>query len=219
MKSIKVLGPALVAALMAISLVTTSAALAESTALCTADENPCAVAHQVGEVQVASVGNAKLLTSVGTIECKASFSGKISTKLASPLVISGNFTYTECKASGLGSCTAEEENGPSEIKVLKDGHEEAKVTGEGLVHLVCSGFIDCSYNGTGLIGTGKGPLLSTQKNGEVTLSEQTTTKEAGGFLCPKTAKLDLTMTPVGEEKTLLVECKEVVDSPKVYIVG
>jgi len=210
---------ALMVALMATALTAAPAAMAESTALCTADENPCAAANQVGEVQVTSVGNAKLLTSVGTIECEASFSGKISTKLASPLVISGNFSYINCKASGLGSCTATEENSPAEIKVLKEGHEKAKVTGEGLVHLVCSGFIDCSYNGLNLVGTGKGPLLSTQANGEVTLSEQSTTKETGGFLCPKTAKLDITMTPVGEEKTLTVGCEEVVDSPKVYITG
>jgi len=187
------IGLAALTALMAMAFVGASSAMAESTALCTADESPCASANQVSHVHETSVGKAKLLSSVGTTECNVLFLGDISTTLASPLVISGSFTYTNCELGG-SSCTATEESAPSEIKVLKEGHETAKVTGEGLVHLVCSGFIDCSYNGTGLVGTGKGTLLSTQANGEVTLSEQSTTKETGGFLCPKTAKLDITTT-------------------------
>lgn len=218
-KSIKILCGGMLAALTAMAFLSASA-MAESTALCKVDQSPCEAANQIAEVHVTSVGKAKLLTSLTTIECEALFSGMISTKLASPLVISGNFTYTSCK-SGFGSCTATEENGPSEIRVLKEGHETAKVTGEGLVHLKCGTSLDCIYNGIGLTGTGKGPLLSaaSNPNGEVTLSEATTTKEIGGFLCPKTSKLDLTMTPAGEEKTLTVGCEEVVDSPKVYITG
>jgi hypothetical protein len=89
-----------------------------------------------------------------------------------------------------------EENGPTEINVLKEGHETAKVTGEGLVYVNCKGFIDCSYNGVGLVGAAKGPLLASQENGEVSLQDQTANKETGGFLCPKTAKLDITITPL-----------------------
>jgi hypothetical protein len=107
------------------------------------------------------------------------------------LVISGAFSYSNCN----NSCVVTEENSPAEILILKEGHETAKVTGEGLVHVNCSGFINCRYNGVGLKGTGKGPLLSTQANGEVSLSEQTTNKESGS-LCPSTAKLDITTTPL-----------------------
>jgi hypothetical protein len=112
-------------------------------------------------------------------------------------VIDGTFTYTNCTFAG-SSCTATEENGPAEILILKEGHETGKVTYELLIHLVCGSSIDCSYNGTGLVGTAKGPLLSAQTpdNGEVSLSEQSLTKETGGFLCPKTTKLDITTSPL-----------------------
>ena len=194
MKAIKMIGLAALMALMAMAFVGATSAMAENTALCSADENPCAEKNEIESVHETSVGTAKLLSSVGTTECNVLFSNT-ETELGAPLILTGNFTYTNCELGG-SSCTATEEKGPAEIEVLKEGHETAKVTGKGLVHLVCSGFIDCSYNGTGLVGTAKGPLLSTQKNGEVTLSEQSTTKEAGGFLCPKTAKLDITTTPL-----------------------
>jgi len=125
-------------------------------------------------------------------ECDTLFLGDAVAALATPLTIKGNFTYSNCNHE----CVAKEENGPTEIKVLKTGHETAEVTGEGLVHVTCPGLINCSYNGAGLKGVGKGPLLSTQANGEVTLSEQSTNKETGGFLCPKTAKLDITTSPL-----------------------
>jgi len=191
------IGLAALTALMAMAFVGASSAMAESTALCSADESPCKEANVVTHVHETSVGKAKLLSSVGTTECNVLFLGDTTEAMeeGAALGVIGSFTYTNCELGG-GSCTATEENSPAEIAVLKEGHETAKVTGEGLVHLVCSGFIDCSYNGVGLVGTGKGPLLSTQANGEVTLSEQSTNKETGGFLCPKTAKLDITTTPL-----------------------
>jgi hypothetical protein len=193
-KAIKMIGLAALMALLAMAFVGATSAMAEKTALCTADEATCSEAHLQKTIHETSVGKAKLLTSIGTTECNVLYSGHVGNEGA-PLKISGSFTYTNCVLGG-SSCTATEENGPTTISVLKEGHETASVTGEGLVHVVCSGFIDCSYNGTGLKGTAKGPLLSTQTNGEVTLSEQSTTKEAGGFLCPKTAKLDITTTPL-----------------------
>jgi len=201
MKTIKMIGLAALTALTALTAMAfagVGSAMAESAALCKVDESPCSAANLITSAHEASVGKAKLLSSVGTTECNVLFASSETveaTEVGAPLVISGSFTYTNCELGG-SSCTATEESGPSQIKVFKTGHETAEVTGEGLVHVVCSGFIDCSYNGTGLKGTGKGPLLSTQKNGEVTLSEQSTTKEAGGFLCAKTAKLDITTTPL-----------------------
>lgn len=112
-----------------------------------------------------------------------------------PVVIEGNFTFTNCTLGG-SSCTATEENGPAQIKILKEGHETAKVTGEWLVHIVAGSTIDCSYVGAGIVGTKKGPLLSTQPNGETGVFDQTLTKETGGFLCPKTAKLDIVLSPL-----------------------
>src|SRR4051794_21522252 len=190
MKAIKMIGLTALTALLAMAFVGASSAMAESTALCSVDENPCLLANQLGSVHETSVGKVKFLTSIATVECNVLFSGTIATKLANPLVISGSFTYTNCSLGG-SSCTFTEENSPAEIKVLKEGHETAKVTFEFLVHVSCAGFIDCTYNGVGLIATAKGPLLSAQTpdNGEASLQEQSLNKVAGGFLCPKTAKL------------------------------
>jgi RHS repeat-associated protein len=179
------------AALVAMAFV--GATSASATELCNTNTTPCgSLTTSVHEV---SVGKAKLLTSLGNVECNTLFSSTKIGKAGTVQTIEGNFTYSSCERSG-SSCTATEENGPSEIKVEKTAAETAKVTGEGLVHLVCGSAIDCSYNGVNLIGTGKGPFLSIQENGEVTISEQSMTKEVGGFLCPKTAKLDITVSPL-----------------------
>jgi hypothetical protein len=106
-------------------------------------------------------------------------------------VIHGHFTYTEC-----GSCTVEEVSAESLIEVLKEGHETSKVTGNGKVFVDCGTFLECEYDGAGLKGTGKGPLLSTETNGSVTLSNQVTHKAGGGFFCPAEAKLDIATTPL-----------------------
>jgi hypothetical protein len=203
-KAIKMIGLAALMALMAMAFVGATSAIAAETSLCTVDETPCAAANQKSSVTETSVGKAVLLTSVGNTECNVTYEGSMSKNkegkfitLAPSLTLIGGFTYKNCVLGG-SSCTATEENGPTTIKVenisTETLKETTKVTGEGLVHVVCSGFIDCSYNGTGLVGTGKGALVSTQVNGEVTLKEQSTTKETGGFLCPKTAKLDITTT-------------------------
>jgi hypothetical protein len=201
-KSIKAIGLVALAALMAMAFAGASSALAESTQLCGHDGTPCEAIHHIHET---SVGKAKLLTSIGTTECTALYLGDVSSFGATATVV-GNFTYSGCTLGG-SNCTATEENGPSTIKVEKTGAETTKVTGEGLVHLVCGSSIDCSYTGTGLIGTGKGALksLETNPNGEVTLSEQKTTKEAGGFLCPKESKLDITTTPLSKTYILATE--------------
>jgi RHS repeat-associated protein len=190
-RSCKLFGLTALAALMAVAFIGPTSAGA--TALCKVDEEPCAAGNLVTSVHEASVGKAKLLTSLGTAECNVSFATTKVGAPANPQKLEATFTYTNC-TMGSSSCTFSEENGPAQILVTKEGHETAKVTGERLAHLVCS-FIDCSYNGIGLVGTAKGPLLASQANGEVTLTGQTLTKEAGGFLCPKTSVLDITTTP------------------------
>jgi hypothetical protein len=194
MKAIKMIGLIALVALTATAFAGATSAMAESTVACSVDENPCAKGNVITHVHGTSVGKGKFLTSLGTIECNALALGDVIEE-GSPLVLRGASTFTNCTFGG-SSCTVTEENGPSESKVLKEGHETTKVTGEGLVHVVCGSSIDCSYNGTGLVGLGKGPLLSTQTNGEVSISEQATTKETGGFLCPKSAKIDGTATPL-----------------------
>jgi hypothetical protein len=191
-KAIKMLGLIVLTALIATAFGGVTSAIAESTALCKVDENPCVEVNQIAAVHEVSVGKAKVLTSAGTIECDVLFSG-LATRLANPVVVSGGFTWTNC-ALGVTSCTLKELNGPSELNVLREGPETAKVTYEYLVDIACSPYFNCSYVGTGL-GTAKGPLLSTQANGDITLSRQALTKEAG-VLCPTNPTLDIITTPL-----------------------
>jgi hypothetical protein len=212
-KSLKMLGLAALAALMAMALVGASSAMAESTGLCSVDQEPCEEKNEITHVHETTLAGEKatLLSSAGNVTCTVLFLGDTIPTTATPLIIEGKFTYTECERSG-SSCEVKEENGPVEIEVLKEGHETAKVTGKGEVNVHCGFFINCTYNGEGLKGTAKGPLLSTETNGEVSLSEQTT-KKVKGSLCPETAKLDITTTPLAATyigaSPLLHACVEV----------
>jgi hypothetical protein len=203
MNRIKMLGLAVFAALMAMAFLGASSAIAEETQLCKTDESPCKEANVVKHVHEETLAGAKakLLSSLGTVECKALFLGD-SLGLGAPLVIHGTFSYSECKR-GSENCTATEVNPDSLIQLLGEGHETAKVTGEGEVNVHCGFFINCTYNGEGLTATAKGPLLSTEANpnGEATISEQSLKRITG--LCPETGKLDIATTPL--EKTYIVE--------------
>jgi hypothetical protein len=198
MKPIRMLGLAALAALMAMAFAGASMAMAGSTVLC--DEDPassehavCPSGHLVTHVHetTLSAHKATVLSSLINVECDVLFLGDAVEKESTSLAIEGNFTYTNCG----GSCTVTEENGPAQIKILKEGHEKSDVAYEYQAHVVCGSFINCKYNGEGLKGTGKGPLLSTETNGEVSLQEQTLHKVSGVF-CPKTAKIDIVLTPL-----------------------
>src|SRR6185295_19442845 len=178
--------------LLAMAFLGASPSMAD-TALCTADESPCTGSHIATHLHETSVGKTKLLTSPVNIECNVLFLGDTVEGTKAPLVIKGNFTYSSCGAF----CTVVEENGPSELKASKVGHETASVTGEVLVHVKCGGFINCNYAFEGLEGTAKGPLLSAKETGDITFPEQEVTIE-GGTLCPEEeAALDTaTFTPL-----------------------
>ncbi|HEX3324209.1 MAG TPA: hypothetical protein VHR65_03595 [Solirubrobacterales bacterium] len=199
MRLIKMFGLAALAALMAMALVGASSAMAESTALCKEDAvllsgEICPSGKLITHVHETTVAGAKAkLLSTITVECDVLFLGDVTSanSLGAPLVISGNFTYTNC-----GSCEVEERSEHSTIEVLKLGHELADVTGEGKVFVDCGSFLECEYDGERLIGHALGPLLSTHANGDVTLEEQVTHKTGGGFFCPAEAKLDILTTPL-----------------------
>lgn len=196
-KSIKMVGLAALAALMAMAFVGVSSAMAESTALCKADESPCSAGNQVSHVHETTLtGNlATLLNSVGNVTCDVLFLGDTSGgNLGTPLVLSGNFTYTSCKR-GSENCTFTEVNGPATIRVLKTAAETAALTGEWEWTWKCGIFINCTYNSEGLEATVKGPLTSSETNGSASLSEQEMNKVGPG-ICPSVAKLDITTTPL-----------------------
>ena len=163
-----------------------SSAMASNTALCGVDQGICASPNT--HIHETTTVKARFLMSP-EIQCDVLFLGEVGV-LGAPQIIEGNFTYSNC---GSG-CTAIEEGGPSVLEVLKEGHETAKLTGEGEVHVNCFG-INCYYNGMGLWGAGKGPLLSTAANGEVNISGQTVNKVKGIF-CPSEGKLDINTTPL-----------------------
>jgi hypothetical protein len=192
MRVIKRFGPAALSAFLAMVLFSSTAAMAEPAALCMEDTAGC-VALQ--HVHYESVGKGKVLTSIGNIECNILFLADALTAMGLPLRLHPTLTYSNCTLGG-SICSVTEENGPGELTIQKEGHETAKVTATYLVHVVCGTSIDCSFNGASSIGTAKGPLLGTQANGEIAISEASMTKETGGFLCPKTAKLDITTTPL-----------------------
>src|ERR1051326_6518672 len=146
-------------------------AAAEQTTLCQEDAAECA--KPTTSVHLTSVGKAKLLASP-RVECNVLFSSTSVGSSGSPQIIKGHYTYTNC------GCTVREVVGTTAIvEVLKEGHETAKVIGEGEVEVNCFG-ISCTYNGEGLEATAKGPLLSTEANGEINLSEQVVSGE-GSF--------------------------------------
>jgi hypothetical protein len=191
MKSIKMFGLAALAALMAMAFVGATSAMASTTSLCPADtagmaEEPCNITH----VHETSVVKATLLNSLTNVTCNVLFLGDVEAGTSNPLVIKGNFTYSGCN----NFCSVSEENGPSKLKVLRTATELGEVTGEGLVHLNCP-FLNCTYTGTGLNGHALGPLTSSNANGGVIITGQTTTKESGA-VCPETAKLDIETTPL-----------------------
>lgn len=193
MKAVKTLGSFAVLAILAMAFIGPSLAAAENTALCEVDENPCkslvSKVHYTGHIEV--------LTSVMNYDCDALFSGEVF-ELGAPQEVEGNFTYTNCHANENVNCTRTEENGPSVLTFLKEGHESAKGTGTSLVHVVCGAFIDCSYTLAGQVASVIGPLLSKENDGEIKFVSQAMVHEAGGFTCPKTALLDGVFSPLSE---------------------
>jgi RHS repeat-associated protein len=191
MRPQKLFGLAFVLIATSVVSFTASSASAEMTTLCGGDPSGSgcgsAVTH-VHETTLAGV-KAKLLTSIVNVECDVLFLGNTVEPLGEPLFILGNLTYTSC-----GSCTVEETGEGVLVEVLKLGHETADVTGEGEIHVNCSG-LNCYYSEEGLLGTAKGPLLSSETNGQVQILEQKVTKVKGLF-CPSTSKLDITTTPL-----------------------
>jgi hypothetical protein len=189
-KPIKMFGLAVLTALMAMAFVGAGSAMAESTELCAGDPGTgetatCPPGEAVLSFHKVSVGKAQLLASP-EVQCNVLFESTKVGAAGAPQVIEGHFTYTNC------GCTVKEKSGTTaKINVLREGHETASVTGEAEIIVACFG-IECTYKGTGLKGTGKGPLLSTEANGEINLLEQEVTGK--GAFCPSKGKLDIKAT-------------------------
>jgi hypothetical protein len=199
MKPIKMFGLAALVALMAMAFVSISSAMAETTALCSADPGTGSFEKCAGGNLITHVHETqglfelvKVLNNVINVECNVLFLGDtVFESLSSPLVIQGSFTYSSCNSS----CTITEVGGPHFRTILKLGHETADVTDESEMQVKCSLFLNCTYNGEGLKALAKGSLLSFEPRGEVRIERQELHKVGGG-LCPSTAKLDIVTTPL-----------------------
>jgi hypothetical protein len=187
---IKMFGLAALAAVAAMAFVGATSAMAENTTLCESDtaELGCATGTEASHVHFATLSGspALLLSSVVNVKCDALYLGD-SLGLASPLVLHGSFTYSNCETFNSGECKSVVQTSASAlISVLKTAVELGEVTGEAEVLVECVG-IHCKYNGVGLKGHAEGSLGS----GHTVITKQTVNK-VSGFLCPKTATLDIT---------------------------
>jgi hypothetical protein len=192
-KPIKISGLAVLAALMAMAIAGASPAMATSTQLCAVDASPCssAVTH-VHETTLAG-SPMNLLSSLGNVTCDVLFLSTSVGGLRAPQLIEGNFTYTNCKRI-TEVCTVTEIIGPSLHDVLKEGHETASVTVGPTFKVKCGPFINCTFFWE-VTGTAKGPLLSTETNGQVSIIGATPFATSG-ILCPGASELDIVTTPL-----------------------
>src|SRR3954447_14723551 len=194
---------ALLAALMAGALVLPTVAFAEETTLCSEDpvETSCIEENVVEHVHLATGKKAELISpsTSDVIKCDVLFLGDTVEPSGAPLLVDGAFTYANY-ISPYGACTIViEENGPSELEILKEGHETATVIGEGLVRVNCP-FLICRYTGEGLTAEAVGSLLALNEkeeetNGTVSIENQPVHKEGGSF-CSKEALLNIVLEPL-----------------------
>lgn len=188
-KQLTTWGPIAVAVIFVMALFSPSLAMGEGTLLCEADEeSECAspVSHLHTEAD-----DLEVLTSSMDYKCDGLFLGTVG-ELGEPQVIEGSFTYTSCN----NGCERVEENGPAILYFQKTGHESAEGTGESLVHVFCSGFINCRYTLENVTGSILGSLLSSETNGEISFAKSSLSHEAGGLLCPTSGYLDATFVPL-----------------------
>ena len=167
-----------------------ASAMAESTQLCTTDEEPCTTPathlHHTGAVT--------LLSTAGTVGCSALYLGDTNGSLASQQSTKGAFTFSNCLRNGTESCTVteKEEEKPGEIE--REGHE----FGWWHIHIYitwrCGNFINCTYR-LWVWWWWWGPLLSEKANGTLEANEVTLEKSSGLF-CPSTAKFDGELAPL-----------------------
>jgi hypothetical protein len=184
-------GLAALAAVAAMAFMGASSAMAEDTALCEGSDpsgSTCAGATEASHVHFTASVPALLLSSAINVECLSVLFLGDTLALGKPLVIHGNFTYSNCHELNNANvpCTATQVSTSALIEILKNGSETGEVKGTAEVLVECSGFIHCVYNGTGLNGSAEGSLGS----GHTTITKQTVNK-VSGFLCPKTATLDI----------------------------
>jgi hypothetical protein len=189
MRLIKMFGFAALVAIAAMALVGATSAMAESTAICEGSDpgGSTCPGSEASHLHFATSSSepALILSSIVNVACQVLYLGN-TLGLGAPLIIHGNFTYSKCETESGGACTATELSSSALIEFLKNGSEKAEVTYNAEVLVECGALIHCVYNGAGQKWVGVGSL------GTDNMSEtKTTLNKVSGFLCPKTASLDI----------------------------
>lgn len=197
MRFSKMLGLAALAAVAAMAFI--GATSASATTLCKVKENPCAVGNRypagtVIKSQLKAGTTAKLVSSLGTVECTASTSdGKTEEQTAAKLMgVQETLTFTSCKL-GKTACTVTSEHLSYLALVLlltlfpffhilfeaSPGHEEPRA------------LVDCGSKALKCFFGAKETLLEGESGAPATLKAngvEFERKEESGFLCPKESK-------------------------------
>jgi len=183
MKLARLFGLMCVAAMATCALAGPSAAMAETTALCSVEEDPCEESNQIKEISY-EADDLTVLTSVMNYVCDSTFSAAVS-KLGKPQTLEvTKMSYTSCDQG----CTRTVEK-LGTFTVTRTEGEFGEISGSGFeVHVVCGIQINCTYAFNGLNGTIQGPSL-TGDNGHLTFKGALFEK-VKGFLCPESALLD-----------------------------
>lgn len=208
--AIKRLGLIVPAALVVMAFAGTSPATAEWTSLCEEDKavfsgetyvttEECPLEKRIGHVHEATLAGAKakLLTSLINVECNVLYLGdnNVSASLLGVTILTeGHFTYSACN----NSCVVKEPaNKIAEVVILREGHETARTVIRERMEVKCNGLLNCEFSwAEGEEGEAKGPLLSTETNGDVSFNEILPIGVEGA-LCPSgKSKLDIKMTPL-----------------------
>lgn len=184
-------GLAVLAAVTAMAAIGVSAASAETTALCKANETPCSEKNTFpAETKILlSFVEGIFETSLGNITCtEAHGEGKTVNKLGSPLEIK----IESASVEACGSCSVTISS-LGTLLVSKTAANLAEVIVHGVLATAKCAFLNCSYVG-GLV-TMDMSGLSGSTPAMLNASKLAVTKE-GGFLCPekatKTALVNLT---------------------------
>jgi hypothetical protein len=188
------LGVAAVAAALAMAFIGSSAAMAEVGALCGTDPAGGACASPLTHVHYIAT-TLKLKTPVLTVTCEALYLGDALSGLAAPLVIHGNYTFSNCN----NGCTITETSASALVFFLREGTELSKVTVEYNFHVTCTEVIECTYNGEELVGHGLGGLITTAaEKGHVTFTKAPV-RNSGGLICPPSAELTALFESLSKE--------------------
>jgi hypothetical protein len=202
MRLTKMFGLAAVAAVAAMAFVGTTSAMATfNTSLCSeaSAELACPAGKQVAEFSM-KAGVTKLLGSNGVLvlclTSKGTGAAESGVTLGNPLLYKlTELVFLNCGTNAEHTnCTVTTEQLPL-IKILKTAADLGTATVNpalpAKVHVVCSGFIDCTYSEP---AEGKSFAIESaghtegSGNGMLTANELQVEKLAGGFLCPKSSK-------------------------------